>query len=129
MRQVLNGFLQRLDVGAQDNVLLILAVVIDFRLRGVVVELIAALRGLGDRMRIGAHRLDNGIESLLGIRRIVNGANGAVGFEDTIVSFDAIAVAGLPLGLDIASMQILDAVAKGIAGMFLKRNMQKNTKS
>lgn len=82
--------------------------------------MVTALRALCDWMRISAHCLDNRIESLLGVCCVVNRSYGAVWFQYAVVTLDPIAIAGLPLGFHIPSVQILDSVAEGVALMLLK---------
>lgn len=61
--------------------------------------------------------LDHGVEPVLAVSRVLDQSGGTVGFQQTIRSFDvAVAVALLPLALDVLCVQILHAVLEMIRG-------------
>lgn len=61
--------------------------------------------------------LDHGVEPVLAVGRVLDQSGGTVGFHQTVRSFDvAVAVALLPLALDVLRVQILHAVLEMVRG-------------
>jgi hypothetical protein len=65
----------------------------------------------------GVSGLDHlGVESVVGVGGVVDGADGTVGLHQTVVSLDNITVAGLGLTLLVAGVGVVDAVLEGVVG-------------
>ena len=59
----------------------------------------------------GVTRLcDHGVESAVMVSGVVNGAGGAIGFQETVVSYHFIAFTFLSLFLDVVCMGVLNSV-------------------
>lgn len=114
--------LARVQVRTKQNVLLILAEMIDFRLRCYVIffDHIAVL--VVNWMGIRAMGFDDRLETVLLVGGIMNATNWAIWFEDAVVTFDNAFAAGLPLGFNITSMKVFYTITECICGMILRSN-------
>jgi hypothetical protein len=59
---------------------------------------------------------DDGVESVVGIGGVVDGAGGAVSLDQGVVSLDDISVAGLGLALLVAGVGISNAILERVVG-------------
>ena len=57
-----------------------------------------------------------GVESVVGIGGVVDGAGGAIGLHQAVVSLDNITVAGLGLALLVAGVRVSHSIFEGIVG-------------
>lgn len=64
--------------------------------------------------------MDYGIEAIVLIGGVVNCANGTIGLHQRVLSLDGVTITSLVLGLDIAGMEIINAILESIFGMRLK---------
>lgn len=54
------------------------------------------------------------------ISRVVDGAHGAVGFDEGVLAFHDVTISGFPLALLIAGVAVSDAVVELVAGVGLE---------
>lgn len=112
--------LARVQVRTKQNVLLILAEMIDFRLRCYVIFFhhIAVL--VVNRMGIWAMGFDDRLETVLLVGRVMNATNWTIWLENAVVTFDNAFTARFPLGFNITSMKVFYTIAERICGMILR---------
>ena len=63
-----------------------------------------------------AFALDDGIEAVVLVGDVFNGADVAVGLDKRVFTLDDIALADLLLGLDVAGMGVVNVVGEGVVG-------------
>lgn len=106
-----------MQIGAKDNMLLIFAEMIDFRLGMCLVTVMMWILW----MDIWTVRLYNGIEAMLAIGRVMDAPDRTIRLQNTVMAFNDtfVDVTLFPLWFHIACVQIFDTVAECIAGMTL----------
>jgi len=62
----------------------------------------------------GGLPVHDGVEAVVGVRRVLHCPDGAVGFDERVAPLDDVPVSRLVLGLGVAGVGILDAVAEAV---------------
>ena len=65
----------------------------------------------------GRGLVDDGVESVVVVGGVLDGALAAVGLDEGVAALDYVTVAGLLLGLDVAGVGVVDAVAVAVLGV------------
>uniref|UniRef100_A0A182IQL9 Uncharacterized protein n=1 Tax=Anopheles atroparvus TaxID=41427 RepID=A0A182IQL9_ANOAO len=71
--------------------------------------------------------VDDGVESVVVIGGVVDGAHRAVGFDQRVLSLDDVTVALLSLRLDVSGMRVLDAVVERVFRVGLGHTIAKKS--
>lgn len=66
---------------------------------------------------LGRGLVDNGIEAMVVIGGVVNGAHRAIGLDQRVLALYDITITLLSLRLDVAGVGILDAIVEGVFGI------------
>ena len=61
--------------------------------------------------------MDDGVESVDGVGRVLDDAPRAVGLDERVAALDDVTVAGLVLGLGVAGQSVLDIVGVAVLGV------------
>jgi len=64
--------------------------------------------------------VDDGVESIVLVGGVLDGADGAVGVVNGVLALDNVAVAGFPLVLEVSGMRVVHCVVKLVLGVGLK---------
>lgn len=64
----------------------------------------------------GRSFVDDGVEAIVLIGGVVNGANGTIGFHQRVLSLYGVTITSLVLGLDIAGVEIINAILESVFG-------------
>ena len=79
----------------------------------------------GDDLLDGRGRLvDDGVESVVVVGGVVDGADRTVGLNQRVLALDDISVALLGLRLDVTGMRVLDAVVERVLRVGLREHTQ-----
>jgi hypothetical protein len=82
--------------------------------------LVDDLGGVGGVSGLG----DDGVESVVVIGGVVDGAGGAIGLQKAVLSLDDISVAVLALALDITGVGVVHGVVELVLRVALQRSLQ-----
>jgi hypothetical protein len=64
--------------------------------------------------------VDDGVESVVLVGGVLDGADGAVGVVNGVLALDNVTVAGFPLVLEVSGMRVVHCVVKLVLGVGLK---------
>lgn len=64
--------------------------------------------------------VDDGVETVVLVGGVLDGADGAVGVVHGVFALDNISVASLPLVLEVSSVRVVNCVVKLVLGVCLK---------
>jgi hypothetical protein len=65
---------------------------------------------------------DNGVEPAVFVGRVLDDSFGTIGFDNGVFTLDFVSISGLPLTLDVVSVQVVDGVVVMVLGMSLQHH-------
>jgi hypothetical protein len=65
---------------------------------------------------------DNGVEPTVFVGRVLDDSFGTIGFDNGVFTLDFVSISGLPLTLDVVSVQVVDGVVVMVLGMSLQHH-------
>lgn len=65
---------------------------------------------------------DNGVEPAVFVGRVLDDSFGTIGFDNGVFTLDFVSISGLPLTLDVVSVQVEDGVVVMVLGMSLQHH-------
>lgn len=73
--------------------------------------------GLGCYGVAGGLLVDDGVEAVVGVGRVVDGPSAPVGLDEAVATLDYVALPGLVLGLGVSRVGVLDVVGVAVGGV------------
>lgn len=73
--------------------------------------------GLGRYGVAGGLLVDDGVEAVVGVGRVVDGPSATVSFDEAVATLDYVALPGLVLGFGVARIGVLDVVGEVVGGV------------